>query len=102
MQHPLSQAGACLACTYFGLRPAMAAADPTGLSKDEADTLCWVHRARLTEGFCVLCGRREAWVVLHDQSDIGACRPCYAARFGETAAAALEATWLSLEAAATL
>ena len=92
----------CLACTHFGLEPAMPAVDPAGNSKDEADSLCVRHRAYLTEGFCILCGRREAWLVLHDQSDIGACRSCYAARFGEPAAQAVEACWEALDHASRL
>jgi hypothetical protein len=92
----------CLACTHFGLQPAFPAVDPSGASEDEANDLCVRHRAFLTEGFCVLCGRREAWLVIHDQSDIGACRPCYAARFGEEAAQAVETTWEALDQAANL
>lgn len=102
MQHPHRQATACFACTHFGLRPVMPAVDHTGRSDDEADSLCSTHRARTTEGYCVLCGRREAWLVLHDESDIGACRPCYAARFGEAAAQAVEATWERLDRASSL
>jgi hypothetical protein len=80
----------------------MPAVDSAGISRDEADSLCVTHRARLTEGYCVLCGRREAWLVLHDESDIGACRPCYAGRFGEPAAQAVEATWEAQDHAANL
>jgi hypothetical protein len=102
MQHSIHQVRACFACTHFGLRPAMPAVDPAGISSDEADSLCVRHRARMTEGTCVLCGRREAWLVLHDESDIGACRPCYAGRFGEDAAKAVEATWEALDEASRL
>jgi hypothetical protein len=94
--------GNCLACSHFGQSPAMPAVDLTGRSKDEADSLCVMHRARLTEGYCVLCGRREAWVVLHETSDIGSCRPCYAGRFGEPAAQQVEAVWSALDDAASL
>jgi hypothetical protein len=92
----------CFACSHFGLQPAMLAVDLTGRSEDEADSLCVRHRAFLTEGFCVLCGRRETWLVLHDKSDIGACRSCYTARFGEEAAQAVETTWEALDQAANL
>ena len=102
MQHPLQQVRACFACTHFGFEPALPAVDQTGASSDEADSLCSRDRARMTEGYCVLCGRREAWLVLHDESDIGACRPCYAGRFGELAAQAVEATWEAQDQAANL
>lgn len=102
MQHPDRTIRACFACTHFGLAPAMPAVDQMGISVDEADELCSKHRAYLTEGFCVLCGRREAWLVLHDESDIGACRPCYATRFGEPAAQAVEAVWEAQDQAANL
>ncbi len=94
--------GACLACTHFGLHPVMASVDPSGQSKDEADSLCPRHRALMTEGACVLCGRRQAWLVLHEKSDIGSCRPCYAALFGEEAARDVEAVWRSLDVAGSL
>ena len=92
----------CLACVHFGLQPVGPAVDASGVSDDEADSLCSTHRAFMTEGFCVLCGRREAWLVLHDESDIGACRPCYVARFGEPAAQAVEGAWAALDQAASL
>jgi len=102
MQHPHRQDTACFACAHFGLRFVRPAVDPTGRSDDEADSLCSRHRALMTEGYCVLCGRREPWLVLHDMSDIGACRPCYAARFGEAAAQAVEATWETMDRASSL
>ena len=64
----------CLACEHYGVDLRELAVDVNGTSKDEADALCMPHRARLTEGACVLCGCREPWVMLHDSSDIGACR----------------------------
>ncbi len=102
MQDSEAGPGACLACTHFGLHPVMPSVDPSGHSKDEADSLCSTHRARMTEGACVLCGRRQAWLVLHETSDIGSCRPCYAARFGEEAARDVEAVWRSLDVAGSL
>jgi len=102
MENSLNQIRACLACTHFGLNPALPAVDQTGASSDEADSLCSRDRARMTEGYCVLCGRREAWLVLHDESDIGACRPCYVARFGETAAHDVEMVWDAIEKASRL
>lgn len=83
----------CVACTYYGLVPAALAVDPACQSKDEADALCVLHRARATEGFCVLCGRREPWSSPWPKSDIGACELCYRVTFGndrgEVAAAEL-------------
>jgi hypothetical protein len=102
MKHSNHQFRACLACVHFGLEPALPAVDQAGVSGDEADSLCSKCRARMTEGFCVLCGRREAWLVLHEKSDIGACRPCYAGRFGEPAAQAVEAVWEAQDQAANL
>lgn len=49
-----------------------------------------------------MCGRREAWVVLHEKSDIGACRPCFVRCFSEDAARGVEAAWRSLDEAASL
>jgi hypothetical protein len=80
----------------------MPAVDQKGSSDDEADALCSRHRAFLTEGFCVVCGRREAWVVLHETSDIGACRACFVRCFDEDAARAVEAAWKSFDDAASL
>lgn len=97
-----NRSSACLACTHFGLKPVMPPVDRDGSSSDEADALCTRHRAFLTEGFCVVCGRREAWVVLHDTSDIGACRPCFVGCFGEDSALRVEAAWSSLDEAASL
>lgn len=83
----------CVACTYYELVPASLAVDPACQSKDEADALCVLHRARATEGFCVLCGRREPWVSPWPNSDIGSCELCYRVTFGndrgEVAAAEL-------------
>jgi hypothetical protein len=80
----------------------MPAVDRAGTSTDEADALCVRHRAFLTEGFCVVCGRREAWLVLHETSDIGACRPCFVRCFDEDAARSVEAAWKALDEAASL
>lgn len=72
----------CIACVYYGLLPALPAVDPSCRSKDEADALCVQHRARATEGLCVLCGRREPWASPWPKSDIGACELCYRVTFG--------------------
>ena len=72
----------CVACAYYELVPASLAVDPACHSRDEVDALCVQHRARATEGFCVLCGRREPWVSPWPKSDIGACELCYRVTFG--------------------
>lgn len=102
MTHSGMESGACMACAHSGLSPVMPAVDRDGTSNDEADALCARHRSFLTEGFCVVCGRREAWVVLHETSDIGGCRPCFVVCFGEDAARGVEAAWRSLDEAASL
>lgn len=81
----------CVACEYYGVLPVSLAVDPACKSKDEADALCGIHRARTTEGFCVLCGRREAWVSPWPQSDIGACELCFRVVFGSAHAEAVDA-----------
>jgi hypothetical protein len=50
----------CVACVYYGVRPALLSVDPACQSRDEADALCAKHRAFMTEGLCVLCGRRTS------------------------------------------
>jgi hypothetical protein len=45
----------CAACTYYGMDPVSLSVDPACRSNDEADRLCVLHRARMTEGYCVLC-----------------------------------------------
>lgn len=92
----------CLACEHYLCEPRELAVDRTGTSPDEADGLCGVHRGRLTEGACVLCGRRMPWVMLQEQSDIGACRPCFEACFGEGEARRIEAAWAELDRALNL
>lgn len=72
----------CAACVYYGLSPIDLAVDPACRSRDEADRLCVTHRARCTEGMCVLCGRRLPWVNPWPKSDIGACHLCYLVVFG--------------------
>jgi len=72
----------CAACEAYGLVPASLAVDSACQSKDEVDQLCMLHRARATEGFCVLCGRREPWASPWPKSDIGACELCYRVTFG--------------------
>lgn len=72
----------CAACEAYGIVPASLAVDPACQSKDEVDRLCILHRARATEGFCVLCGRREPWASPWPKSDIGACELCYRVTFG--------------------
>src|ERR1043165_1758383 len=72
----------CAACACYGVVPISLSVDPACQSKDEVDRLCMSHRARATEGFCVLCGRREPWVSPWPHSDVGACELCYRVLFG--------------------
>jgi hypothetical protein len=83
----------CAACVWFEIRPCQPAVDPSGESHDEADGLCRVHRARMTEGYCVLCARRLPWMVIREGSDIGCCRACFVEWKGEAAARELEVFW---------
>jgi len=72
----------CVACTTDGVDPLSLSVDPACRWKDEADRMCVLHRARCTEGCCVLCGRREPWVSPWPHSDIGSCELCYRVVFG--------------------
>ena len=73
----------CVACEYYGSIPLELAVDPACRSTEEADALCRTHRARMTEGYCVLCGRCEPRISPWPSSAIGACETCYRVRFGE-------------------
>jgi len=73
----------CVACVYYGVSPVLLAVDPACQSPMEADALCASHRAKMTEGLCVLCGRREPWVSPWPHSDIGACERCFRGVFGK-------------------
>jgi hypothetical protein len=73
----------CVACEYYGAAELSLSVDPGGRSSDEADALCGRHRARMTEGYCVLCGRRAPWVSPWPGSCIGSCEPCFRAAFGD-------------------
>jgi hypothetical protein len=81
----------CVACEYYGSSRLELSVDPACQSRDEADALCATHRARMTEGFCVLCGRREPWVSPWPHSEIGACEACYRVVFGNPQADATAA-----------
>ena len=72
----------CMACTRYEVELLSLSVDPACRSKDEADRLCVIHRARCTEGMCVHCGRREPWVSPWPKSDIGACELCYRVLYG--------------------
>jgi hypothetical protein len=79
----------CVACVYYGVAPLSLSVDPACRSSDEADALCITHRARMTEGLCVLCGRREPWVSPWPDSEIGSCEPCFREIFGPAHAEAV-------------
>lgn len=92
-REPRSGGRACAMCTFFGIRPPAVAVDPEGRSGREVDGFCMVHRARATEGICILCGRRLPWAIMGDPLSPGCCRPCYVERFGEEEARDLEEVW---------
>jgi hypothetical protein len=92
----------CVACAYYGVSPVSLSVDPACQSNDEADALCVKHRAVMTEGLCVLCGRREPWVSPWPDSGIGCCERCFRVVFGRAHAdaVALQLRWLRRRAAA--
>src|SRR5262245_46679644 len=75
----------CIACEFFQLDPMSKRVDQAGSSKDEADALCVFHRAHMTEGLCVLCGRRLPWVSPWTKSAIGSCELCFRSIYGNEA-----------------
>ncbi len=79
----------CVACDAYGSTQAELAVDPACRSEDEADALCRVHRARMTEGYCVLCARRAPWTSPWPGSRIGACEACHAGLFSAGAEGAI-------------
>jgi|SRR5579862_4415771 len=83
----------CVACEYYVLRPVELSVDPACQSSNEADALCARHRARMTEGYCVLCGRREPWASPWPKSDIGSCEECYRDLFGSADADLAAGCW---------
>lgn len=97
----MERTSVCVACVYYGSTPPSLSVDPACQSTDEADSLCMPHRARMTEGYCVLCGRREPWVSPWPNSDIGCCELCFRVLFGKAHAdaVALQLDWLKKRAA---
>src|SRR5689334_8256465 len=91
----------CVACAYYGDSPVSLAVALACQSTDEADALCASHRAKVTEGCCVLCGRREPWVSPWPNSDIGECELCFRVVFGKEQgdAVAYQLWWLKKRAA---
>jgi hypothetical protein len=81
----------CTACEFFHLDPDSRRVDQLGNSTDEADTLCIIHRARMTEGLCVLCGRRLPWVSPWARSAIGCCELCFRSMYGNAAGDEIQA-----------
>ena len=78
----------CLVCQDFGVSPPGKAVNSK--SDDEADWLCSSHRAKHTEGYCVLCGHRPGWMSLHNL-EIYLCRPCNFSKEGLIAVRKAEA-----------
>jgi len=97
----MERTSVCVACVYYGVKPPFLSVDPACRSSNEADALCMPHRAKMTEGYCVLCGRREPWVSPWPSSDIGCCEPCFSDLFGKghADAVALQVWWLKQRAA---
>jgi hypothetical protein len=89
--------GLCLVCRHYAIDPPAPAVEPEGHSEREIDALCVVHRARASEGYCALCGRRAPWIRFTIDSRIGWCRPCITERLGEDAARRAEEAWADLE-----
>jgi hypothetical protein len=81
----------CVACEFFHLDPESRRVDQVGDSTDEADALCIVHRARMTEGLCVVCGHRLPWVSPWANSSIGCCELCFRVTYGSEAADQVQA-----------
>ena len=79
----MERTSVCVACAYYGVTPLLLSVDPACRSSVEADALCIPHRARMTEGYCVLCGCRAPWVSPWPNSDIGCCQRCFREVFGE-------------------
>lgn len=71
----------CVVCDFYEIAPVSLSVDPACRSSRDVDALCSVHRARATEGYCVLCARRKPWVSPWPESRIGSCEPCFRERF---------------------
>jgi hypothetical protein len=87
----------CRVCGYWSGSGVELAVDADGMSPREVDGLCTLHRARATEGACVLCGRRWPWLMLKSGGRVGVCRPCFVGQEGEEAAQEKEVYWAQLE-----
>lgn len=80
----------CAACPAIGVPPFRPAIPQKDERISRPDDLCRVHRARATEGACVLCGSRLVWMEIHQGGGFGSCRACYATVWGEDEASRLE------------
>lgn len=83
----------CVACASFDIIPQELSVDPACSSPHEKDRLCSPHRARMTEGYCVLCSRRAPWISPFPDSRIGCCRTCFTERYGESETRRIELFW---------
>ena len=88
--HP-DQGSACSICRFWATPCPGRVWNPEGPHSLELQGLCMVHRARASEGTCILCGRRLPWMLMSAWSRLGFCRPCYLVRAGEKEAVALVA-----------
>lgn len=80
----------CVVCYLFNLRPIRYSVDRSQNPTCEADTLCVIHRARATEGYCVMCARRAVWAIIFKDTETGCCRACFAKQYGTRWARQLE------------
>ena len=87
---------ACTMCEFWDGPVVRPAVDAAGTSPLEVDGLCVLHRARATEGACILCGRGWPWVLMRPGSQVGVCRPCYVEQEGRKGAEDLEQYWKAL------
>jgi hypothetical protein len=71
-----------VACEYYGVLRVFLSVDPACQSKDEADALCAPLRAKMSEGYHVLCGRHAHWMSPWPNSDLAAVSSPFASYSG--------------------
>ncbi|HXX94889.1 MAG TPA: hypothetical protein VEN81_14775 [Planctomycetota bacterium] len=86
----------CTMCLQWNAPTLLPAVDAAGTSPLEVDALCRLHRARATEGACILCGNRAPWLLMRPASGVGVCRTCFVGWEGEKSAEELERYWQTL------
>ncbi len=93
-REPDSRCTMCVFWTYAEPRPAV---DEGGFSPHEVDGLCTPHRAKATEGVCILCGLGLPWLFMKPGSTLGVCRAGFGEGQGEEAARGLTVYWEALD-----